>query len=301
MVGFMKWRPIKNFILLSVALLAFPQASLAENFLKEGMAEFAAGNYSDASGHFGGALTTDFNNATLHYYLGSCYAHMKQKDAAIREFRIAYALDPEKEVGQYAKQALVIYGAESSPTGPQLASPMLEPQLGAASGLAHAAASAILPGVVVAAPPRKSMLEKQADDLKNLREEQSRQSSVQTGVQGDRLVQRTTNDLLDSMKYYTRWGAVQPKMTSDGQKQVDYLKRMYDSQKNGIIEAGKRQTAEIQNTAESLQQQMDEQAKAGKLHLSPSGTNLYVRNYEMTPSEAKPTGKGSTAPNRPSK
>jgi tetratricopeptide (TPR) repeat protein len=301
MVGFMKWRPIKNFILLSVALLAFPQASLAENFLKEGMAEFAAGNYSDASGHFGGALTTDFNNATLHYYLGSCYAHMKQKDAAIREFRIAYALDPEKEVGQYAKQALVIYGAESAPPGPQLAPQMLEPQLGAASGLAHAAASAILPGVVVAPPPRKTMLEKQADDLKNLREEQFRQSSVQTGVQGDRLVQRTTNDILDSMKYYTRWGAVQPKMTSDGQKQVDYLKRMYDSQKDGIIEAGKRQTAEIQHTAESLQQQMDEQAKAGKLHLSPSGTNLYVRNYEMTPSEAKPTGKGSTAPNRPNK
>jgi hypothetical protein len=299
----MNWRPIKFLMIFSGALLAFPQASLAENFLKEGMAEFAAGNYSDASGHFGGALTTDFNNATLHYYLGTCYAHMKQKEAAIREFRIAYALDPEKEVGQYAKQALVIYGAEGLPTGPQLAPPMLEPQLGVASGLAHAAASTLLPGVVVTPPPRKSMLEKQAEELKNLRMEQSRQSSIETGAQGDRLVQRTTNDLLDSMKYYTRWGrTVQPtKLTGDGQNQVDYIKRLYDSQKDGIIEAGKKQTAEIQHTAESLQQQMDEQAKAGKLHLSPSGTNLYVRNYEMTPSESKSTGKASTVPNKPIK
>lgn len=249
------------------------------------MAAYALGNYSDASGHFGGALATDFNNSVLHYYLGSCYVHMKQKEAAIREFRIAYALDPDKEVGQYSKQALAAYGLDS-------AGSVVEPRKLSVNAK-EATTSAAQPATPAPKPP--TMLEQQAEDLKNLRTEQSRLSSVDAGKQGDRLVERTKNDILDSMRYVTRRGTVvQPtQLSGEGAHQVDYLKHLYDSQRTGYIEAGARQSSEIQRSAECLQEQMNEQAKAGKLHLSTSGTNLYVRNYEMTPPEPKPSIKPS--------
>ncbi|MBS1956163.1 MAG: hypothetical protein JST89_18405 [Cyanobacteria bacterium SZAS-4] len=285
-----------KFLLFLFMVVAFPQASLATDFLKEGMADYAAGNYSDASGHFGGALSTDFNNATLHYYLGSCYAHMKQQEAAVREFRIAYALEPTKEVGRFAKQALEIYGFD--PDGPVEKKPSATP-LGALPGANSSAlppSSGRLPGAVVETPKPKTMLEKQAEDLKNLRSEQSRLASEDAGKQGERFVEKSKNDMLDSSRYITRRGRiVQPSLTSDDNKTLENLRKLYDSQKSSYLDVGARQNTEIQNTAASLQDQMNEQAKAGKLHLSPSGTNLYVRNYELTPAaDSKPSGKTST-------
>lgn len=288
-----------KFLLLQFVVVSFPQASLATDFLKEGMADYAAGNYADASGHFGGALSTDFNNATLHYYLGSCYAHMKQQEAAVREFRIAYALEPQKEVGRFAKQALEIYGFD--PDGPVERKSSANP-VGALPGASSSMvppAVGQLPGQVVEQPKPKSMLEKQAEDLKNLRSEQSRLASEDAGKQGERFVEKSKNDMLDASRYITRRGRiVQPSLTNDDNRTLENLRKLYDSQKSSYLDVGARQSSEIQNTAASLQDQMNEQAKAGKLHLSPSGTNLYVRNYQMTPAaDTKPSGKSSTIQN----
>lgn len=297
MIALLARRATKYLLLLLVALAA-PQASLATDFMKEGMADYAAGNYADASGHFGGALSTDFNNATLHYYLGSCYAHMKQKEAAVREFRIAYALEPEKEVGRFAKQALEVYGFD--PAGPVEKKPLVN-ALGAIPGLNASTMppSSGLPNgpnSVIEPPKPKSMLEKQAEDLKNLRSEQSRLASEDAAKQGERFVEKSKNDLLDASRYVTRRGRViQPQLTGDDNKTLENLRKLYDSQKSSYLDVGARQSSEIQNTASSLQDQMNEQLKAGKVHLSPSGTNLYVRNYQITPAlDAKTSGKTST-------
>ncbi|CAN5126197.1 hypothetical protein BH10CYA1_BH10CYA1_35680 [soil metagenome] len=290
-------RRATKYLILLFAALAFPQASLATDFMKEGMAAYAAGNYSDASGQFGGALSTDFNNATLHYYLGSCYAHMKQKEAAVREFRIAYALEPEKEVGRFAKQALEIYGFD--PAGPVEKKPSVN-SLGTAQGLNTSTITPTSglpngPSAVVEPPKSRTMLEKQAEDLKTLRSEQSRLVSEELGKQGDRLVQKSKNDLLDSSRYITRRGrVVQPALSGDDNKTLENLRKLYDAQKSSYLDVAARQSTEIQNTAVSLQDQINERGKAGKVHLSPSGTNLYVRNYQITPAlDAKQSGKTS--------
>jgi hypothetical protein len=83
----------------------------------------------------------------------------------------------------------------------------------------------------------------------------------------------------------TRRGRViQPtQLTGDDSKSIDSLRRLYDSQKTSYAENGAQQSREIQSTANSLKELMNEEQHAGKMHLSPSGTNLYVRSYEMTP------------------
>jgi len=84
-----------------------------EDLLKQGIAEYNSGDFGNAAGHLGAALSTDFNNPVLHYYLGNTYVRLKQRDGAIREFRIAYALQPDAKVGQYSKDALALLGASA--------------------------------------------------------------------------------------------------------------------------------------------------------------------------------------------
>lgn len=317
MTEFLYQRTTK-YLLLAMSVCAFAQPSFANDFMKEGMAEYAAGNYGDASGHFGGALSTDFNNATLHYYLGSCYAHMKQKEAAVREFRIAYALEPDKEVGRYAKQALELYGFEAA--GP------VEKKVESAAGVPGSKpggmlplSGASLPGTTVQGsawpgqssmagqpnavtePPKpKTMLDKQTEDLANLRNEQTRVASDEIARKKDQSVQQRTNDLLDARRYISRGGRSYPgRLNSDDLKNIDDLKRWYDTQQAASREIGAKQAQEIQESANSLRDQMNEQQRAGKVHLSPSGTNLYVRSYETAPEApaVKPervSGKGSS-------
>ena len=49
--------------------------------------------------------------------MGSCYMKLRQNDAAVREFRIAYALEPSGTPGKYAKQALDSMGVDKSGGG----------------------------------------------------------------------------------------------------------------------------------------------------------------------------------------
>jgi len=104
----------QQLVLLTALAALCATAARAENpFLTQGIKEFNAGDYENAAGHLGAALSTDFNDARLHYYLGNAYVHLKQTESATREFRIAYALQPNAEVGKFAHKALVMLGAES--------------------------------------------------------------------------------------------------------------------------------------------------------------------------------------------
>jgi hypothetical protein len=110
------WLVAFSFVLPGIGLACLgAEAADAGNggFLKQGMAEYNAGDYANASGHLGAALNTEFNNPVLHYYLASCYVHLNQKEAAVREFRIAFALQPDGDAGKLSKLALKYYGVDA--------------------------------------------------------------------------------------------------------------------------------------------------------------------------------------------
>jgi hypothetical protein len=80
--------------------------------MTKGVQDYKTGHYADAAKNLSAAVKSDFNDPILHYYLGSSYVRLQQKDAAIREFRIAFALQPDEEVGRLSKQALALLGVE---------------------------------------------------------------------------------------------------------------------------------------------------------------------------------------------
>lgn len=90
-----------------------------ESEMDKGLTYYRVHNYHEAMGHFGAALPNEFNNANLHYHLANCMVHLRQKDGAIREYRIAYAMDPKGKVGNYSKMCLHLFGIDA--TGVQAA------------------------------------------------------------------------------------------------------------------------------------------------------------------------------------
>lgn len=104
-------------------------ATPKENFLAKATDEYLHRQYADAAHDLGAALPSEFNNPLLHYYFANCMVHLHRKESAIREYRIAYALQPNGTVGDYCKLCLDRFGIDaegkklSEPKAPQNALP----------------------------------------------------------------------------------------------------------------------------------------------------------------------------------
>ena len=81
-------------------------------YLTKGIKAYMAGDYNKAAGLLGAAESAEFSNPIMHYYLANTLAHLKEHESAIREYRIAYALDPDGDVGRQCHLALSVYGAD---------------------------------------------------------------------------------------------------------------------------------------------------------------------------------------------
>jgi len=248
-------------------------AVLAENDnMRLGVAEFNSGAYSDALGHLQAALATDFQNAKLHYYLASTFIHLNSKEAGIREYRIAYALDPDKEVGKLSKQALVLLGAdESKPketAKPQDKKPPSDPVLDKLT----------------------ATLQQQAEQARSL-DRNNGEIAGEIGRRNNDMLGRAKSDMLKDLSYYRRGRLIQLPLPDDAIKQLDSLKRMYDAQKNAYMDGTARHSDEIQKSADNLSGLLNSKGKPGSPKLVPEGTNLYIRNYK---NESSPPAPAST-------
>jgi tetratricopeptide (TPR) repeat protein len=127
----MGWCFKLSLAVVTLAFLLSPAPAGANDYLDKGIKEYNAGNYYEAIGLLGEAEPTDFNNAVLHYYLANAYAKTSQKDDAIKEYKIALALEPQGQLASYCERALrVLHGvAPASVGGKTLKYPSGNPML----------------------------------------------------------------------------------------------------------------------------------------------------------------------------
>lgn len=106
------------FVVSSGPALAQDSANLSvakpkEDYLLNGVCKYRLRQFSDAANDLGAALPSEFNNPLLHYYYANCMVHLRRKETAIREYRIAYALQPVGTIGDYCKQCLNKFGIDA--------------------------------------------------------------------------------------------------------------------------------------------------------------------------------------------
>lgn len=274
--------------LCSAFLLHAPcTADESKNALQSGMSAFKSGKYADAAGHFGLALTTEFNNSVLHYYLGNCFVHMNQRDAAVREFRIAYALDPERDVGKFAKQALLGLNADFPASGaptktgkdnPAAQDDKSKTSAGSASPTtgssmptsAGSTGSTLVPKSTIEIGPGGKLIEHPPKPLPPL--------PIPGQISGAPGQPQPVP------------AAGQPRPGSPPPGPLAH----YDPNRRYRNDDAVRAAIELQLAAENLHELLLKQAKPGEHHLVPTGTNLYIRNYQTAPDVKKDSKKPGT-------
>ncbi|MDP3510296.1 MAG: hypothetical protein Q8T09_20165 [Candidatus Melainabacteria bacterium] len=256
-------------VALALLLTAHFSPAQAENpAMTEGVEAFKDGDFKLAESRLGCAQAAEFSNPVFHYYLANTYIKLNKKELAIQEYRIAFALAPEKEVGKLSKQALISLGLESEE---------------------KKAAKVDLPKVKE--PPKdlvlehaKSSLQQQAENAKNFTRSKGERDAMEAARVQSEAIAKAQKELEENI--------AKGKGSKDSLKQLQQLKQYYDSQRTSL-ERGNSRAQEIQKSADNLQTLLDEKKPIGTRKLSPVGTNLYVRNYAdayaTPPATASPT------------
>lgn len=254
-------------LFLTLVLSMFFQTAHAQMSpdMREGILAYKQGQYKTAVTSLMGALNTEFNNATLHYYLGNCFVHLKQNESAIREFRIAHALAPDQEVGRFSKEVLNNLGVKvdgAAPTPYVPPKPVYRPDPIIAEALESLRQQS----------QEAQRYENQANDFLNREAEQRHQ----------REIERQRNDMLQGNGHYTRRGRFiqSDKLPADSQRRLDGLKSNFENQSNARKQSSNAKVDELRRTQENLENLLNDKNPKSGVKLKPAGTNLYNRNYE---------------------
>lgn len=103
-----------------------PKCAFASELLNKGIAAYSAGDYSQSVQFLKEAKKRDFENATLHYYLGSALVKLKRSQEAVLEYKLALDLNPEGKLADYCRAALAVLAGppvKVSETKEQLSAP----------------------------------------------------------------------------------------------------------------------------------------------------------------------------------
>lgn len=245
--------------------------------VREGISAYNKADYKSAVISFSSALNTEFNNAVVHYYLGNCFIKLNQPESAIREFRIAYAIAPDAEVGQYSKEALKVFGIDSDASG------------SAADDPATAAAKAkTAPKTNPALEQAIKSLRKQTFFAKDNEARMNEITSREVQKRNEERLQRAKQEAeRNSVRYSRKGRATQAPMSNESKKMLDDLKNQFDSELAARKKNMDARGDELQRSATNLENLLMEQkiSKPGP-KLKPEGTNLYIRNYEASKGSA---------------
>jgi tetratricopeptide (TPR) repeat protein len=234
----------------------------ANPHLKQGIELYKTGNYRESMTEFSMALNSEFDNAILHYYMANALIGMKQRDSAIREFRIAYALAPKKEAGTLSRLALSYMGADNYEDG--VAKPVEKSKK----------------GDTAKEPPVDPVFEKTLQMLRKQAEDAGLGGKVVTPQEAE------VNRILDENIKKSKAAVVDAIFKANPEdvhlpgEALEHMRRVMRLSDEKMRRSGlsAHKTGAIKDSADSLQSLLQEKNSKSAPRLVPHGTNLYIRN-----------------------
>ena len=268
--------------------------------MKEAVADYRAGHFADAAGNFYATLTKEFNNPMVHYYMASCYVHLEDSESAVREFRIAYALAPNTDIGYYSKTALkyFVFNADGTIAGAAKKDKKDSIRTGSTSGASSGAAVGTTTGASGAgagagavtstasnglSPSPADVIQSQAQREKDSRLTQSAKLAEEINKQGDDTVSKAVGGLSSDPKEREQQML---RLPDDLKSLLSNLRAEYDAKKKRQLDAGKLQADKLDESASNLQSLIDQHQSL------QADSNLYVRRYKQDADKGK--GKSTT-------
>ncbi|MDR3615244.1 MAG: tetratricopeptide repeat protein [Candidatus Obscuribacterales bacterium] len=241
---------------------------------------FNASKFDDAANWYKTELTKNPKNSTAHYMLGVALSKLNRQSEAIQEFKLAKEYDKTGTISGYSDQyiqSMMRPNTRSSksvspPDSPKNSSPVLEDSGDASSkkdGTTHAAEH-----IGKATTSASAALEAECD-----KEVERINKDANQKIQG--LTARAERSLAEVPHYRYSGSAYQDQaIKAEYQQAVKYV-RDEAARKEAEIKAHYRlkQTA-LEDSAYAMHKSYESKNQAGKIILSPVGTNMNIRNYQ---------------------
>jgi tetratricopeptide (TPR) repeat protein len=290
-------------ILMSTGWYALPaRAESNTALMQKAVEEYRSGDFADAAGNFYATLTKEFNNPMVHYYMASCYVHLEDPDSAVREFRIAYALAPNTDIGYYSKTALKYFvfnsdgsavstskkekkneaksgspigGSSGTSSGTSSGAGATTSSAGAVGGAGASGMSGTSgagPGAGAGATGSSDVIQSQAQREKESRLAQSAKLAEEINKQGDDRFNKAVSGLSSDPREREQQML---RLPDDVKSMLNNLRAEYDMRKKLQLEAGKQQANKLDESASNLQSLIDQHQSL------QTGSNLYVRRYKQ--------------------
>jgi tetratricopeptide (TPR) repeat protein len=274
-----------NKIIISIALalisLLIPLATMSDNeydntkyqerpepnFLQEGIKLYNAGKYMHAAGSLGAAMSSEFSNPVLHYYLANSFARLKQNEAAIREYRIAYALDPNSKLAEYCKTALFAYGVD------ELTASKPAKILTHQDDIVNQTLTRI-----------RQQLENAKANTNSSHQLKMTSLDKQKSTDLDRVPNR--REITDSIggrrgRFFN--SDIQKIIEEELNKQKEAIEKQHGHKARAMNSEDAKRNSNLEQSASNLQDLLTQPVHPGNVKLVPTGTNLYIRNYKSAP------------------
>jgi tetratricopeptide (TPR) repeat protein len=244
--------------------------------MKEAVADYRAGHFADAAGNFYATLTKEFNNPLVHYYMASCYVHLEDSESAVREFRIAYALAPNTDIGYYSKTALkyFVFNADGTAVGASKKENKDTTRSGASAAAGNVNSSTGFPG------SSSDVIQSQTQREKESRLSQSAKLAEEINKQGTDSLNKAVSGLSSDPREREQQML---RLPDDVKSLLSNLRSEYDAKKKRQLQEGKLQADKLEESAANLQNLIDQHQSL------QADSNLYVRRYKQDADKDKGT------------
>ncbi len=247
--------------ILAYSFVLSPVSGATSNDIANGVAAYNKGWYSTALYYLTLAEVQYPHNALIPYYRANTFVHLMKVPEAMTDYAKAVELDPNGEIGNYARQALQAACNSNN-------------DIGADQQTLLQQGNALSNSFMQSAQARKSywlnLGEQQYNHIRQT-EQIGLQRMQNTGINicGEWIDSYTPDDIA---AYKQR----------EVQKEDHALEiAQYDAR--AISSLASQRANAIKRSATALAQQLADQQVGGDARLNPAGTNLYVRNYILTP------------------
>jgi hypothetical protein len=229
------------------------------------------------------------DDARAHYYLANTLVFLKEMKAAAREYQTAIENAQSDDIRENSLAALRVLqnaGVKGGDSGGRAAQSAKTNSLGGAPAYnASSSSSAAAASAATSAPDAQSTLERQAEERKDIFSQQAeaaKKKALETGeLQAKQISSEHTVDPYVARRNRFGGRAYADAIKEEGEKQAAEARQRAKMQADGYKRYVEEKNAALDQAANNLSDQLNQDSGPGKVRLKREGTNLNVRNYEF--------------------
>jgi len=284
-INSMSWLKTINFFVLTFAFCTSSAWAAQSSNIANGVAAYNKGWYSTALHYLTLAESQYPNNALIHYYRANTLVHLTKTPEAMQEYDRAAELDPRGTTGNYARQALQVANNDTVSSTAVTQQALLKQANSLSTHFSQRAQTVAASRLEQGQNRYNQIMQRQKIEVERMN---------RTGYNSGGGIDQDGNPVTGWMPAYSPdyIAAYAERKAAQAANTLSMAQRDAAAMSSRAAQ----RSQNINESAASLAQQLANPQPSAGVQLSPVGTNLYVRNYILTPGSDNISNQGIPEP-----